>query len=560
VRRTLPERRRRPLALFALLVLVMAAVGGAAVASTYTSSARGLKVTVLAPQAKALKKGRVVLRAKATSPAGIRRVEFRINGKLVAIDRKPPYVLTGKAATLAALAKKAGARRSTGVVTVKAVDKRGTAVTVRRPVRWHPRSGSGGSGGSGGGGTTTAPKPKPGSGGGRPGTTTSTPTTPRPPTTSTPSGPPVTGAPRPRPAPPLPAASLYVAAGGAANAPCTPAAPCSSLDRAYHLASPGQVIEVAGGNYPGQGVGADPSKANGPDVYFRPAAGQIARFGEISTNGATHIEFRDLTASFSVISSDHITLRNIDPTGIDGNTVYITSSSDVAVIGGDWGPTDPDDISQVKPASASSPVPTNITFDGVYFHDATRRSDPSAHTDCLQFGGARNVTIANSTFVRCETESVFVRSWFGNASLSSNFVVENNFFGATNVGYYTLIFADANGMTNALVRYNSFAQAPRTDAANNIRFVANVGPLSDYACVRGVDYEYNVWSDAKCSSTDIQAPSGFVDASKAANDLHLRAGAAAIGKGSPSEAPAADIDGQPRPQPPSRADAGADQR
>ena len=35
---------------------------------------------------------------------------------------------------------------------------------------------------------------------------------------------------------------------------CTQAAPCKSLDRAYRVAEPGDVVQIAEGSYPGQDV------------------------------------------------------------------------------------------------------------------------------------------------------------------------------------------------------------------------------------------------------------------------------------------------------------------
>jgi hypothetical protein len=76
-------------------------------------------------------------------------------------------------------------------------------------------------------------------------------------------------------------------------------------------------------------------------------------------------------------------------------------------------------------------------------------------------------------------------------------------------------------------------------------------------CDSRITYSHNVWDGGVCGATDVDAPSGFVDA--AAGDLHLRPGAAAIGRGDPADYPATDIDGHRRPRG-SAVDAGADER
>src|SRR5687768_17674383 len=78
-------------------------------------------------------------------------------------------------------------------------------------------------------------------------------------------------APGPGPAAPRALAPLHIGPGGSDSNPCTAQRPCRSFDRAYRVASPGQVVEVAGGTYPGQGVRVDAAKSSSSDVVFRPA-------------------------------------------------------------------------------------------------------------------------------------------------------------------------------------------------------------------------------------------------------------------------------------------------
>ena len=61
---------------------------------------------------------------------------------------------------------------------------------------------------------------------------------------------------------PVVVADHYVSMSGSDAAPCTQAAPCGSLARAYAVATAGQTISVAPGSYPGQTNPNDPSKGH----------------------------------------------------------------------------------------------------------------------------------------------------------------------------------------------------------------------------------------------------------------------------------------------------------
>src|SRR3954447_20854621 len=63
--------------------------------------------------------------------------------------------------------------------------------------------------------------------------------------------------PAPKPAKPVPAVpqpSFFVSSTGSDQAPCTKAAPCLTLSRAYFTAKPGQIVEIAAGTYPQQEI------------------------------------------------------------------------------------------------------------------------------------------------------------------------------------------------------------------------------------------------------------------------------------------------------------------
>lgn len=349
-------------------------------------------------------------------------------------------------------------------------------------------------------------------------------------------------------------ADLYLAPAGSDDGPCTPAVPCRTLERAWELAAAGQVVELASGSYPAA-VLRPVARSSSERVVFRPAAGASPVIqGRLAVYGS-HVEVRSLRAGawYLRAPADDIVLRDVDV-----DTFAIVSATNVSIMGGDVGPHENGDplIGQYQ-----GPTPTGIVIDGVRFHDFVK-TDPAAHTECLQFTAGIDVTIRNSRFERCSDHTILVKPDQGPIR---NFLIENNWFGRTLRGYYTLRLAPVPGRVceNVLVRNNSALQEMYSDCeARNVRLVANIQPIMrGYACStstrRGAVWDWNVYGDGvPCGPNDIVAPLGFRD--PASFDLHLVPGAPAIGRGDPSSVPDSDVDGDPRPL--GRADAGADER
>ena len=358
--------------------------------------------------------------------------------------------------------------------------------------------------------------------------------------------------------PPDPPAEIFVSPGGSDGGVCTREAPCASFDRAYRVAQPGQVVEVAAGTYPAQTITSDPSKLVDEDVILRPAPGaQVTITGALIVE-ASHIELRSFMAGFwkSRLASDQ-TFRNLDV-----GLFFIHGSNGVTVSGGDVGPYDNDD-SQI--ASLQGRVPTDIVIEYVFFHDA-RKTDPSAHTECLQIGSGIRVTIRGNRFDRCSDHDIFIRSW-GNANKSphplQDFTIENNFFGKVVRGYYSLRLSATTGWPceRFVVRNNSaLTNMYSTCEARDVRFIANLQPSKTrQACEDGGGvWDYNVYGEGEaCGTHDTIAPLGYTDPDTL--DLHLSPGSAALGHAPPEGVAATDIDGQRRPRG-DRPDAGADER
>lgn len=354
-----------------------------------------------------------------------------------------------------------------------------------------------------------------------------------------------------------PPASLFVAPGGSDSGSCTASSPCRSFNRAYQTAQPGQVVEVAAGTYGDQTL--NPArKSSAGAVVFRPAAGASVTAGEIRISGASGVEFDGMTMNdfYIAAGSDTVTFRNDNM-----RYFFIRSASDVSVIGGSVGGED-DAISPTIGAAFQSTVPSrNVVIDGVTFHDITRANKPGEHLECLFVQSVDGLTLRRSRFRNCNIFDVYVNSILG-APAPANLLFENNLFGsATDGGFYSLYVRNDPGevIDGLTIRSNSFAQGFHLDAGSytNGRVYGNVSAFRQTQCTSGLDWQYNVFDGAKCGPTDRQAPLGFVDPQNL--DLHLVAGAAAIGLDASPGGPSVDADGNLRPLRAAR-DAGAEQR
>ena len=337
---------------------------------------------------------------------------------------------------------------------------------------------------------------------------------------------------------------------------CARESPCSSFNRAYMMAAPGQVVEVATGTYGQQELRIDQEHEKpGAKVLFRPEQGAQVVTGEIVVHGGS-VEFRRMTVGgVKTMSTAHdVIFRNLTNTA----GIFILSSQRVKVIGGSAGPGV--DYHPIIGADTATP-PRDIVIDGVHFHDWTRSND-SVHTECLQIAAGDRITIRNNRFQRCAVMSMHV-TMYGPAGAPKNLTIENNFFDRGIGGYHAVVFAGYPEVwSNILVRHNSSLQPitiepqPRKE---NFRVIGNVAPLALNGCMQGVTYLYNVWDGAKCAPTDVNRPSGFVNPE--ALDLRLTPRAAAIDRvkiKNKKDYPLYDIEGQKRPRG-KFPDAGADE-
>jgi hypothetical protein len=321
--------------------------------------------------------------------------------------------------------------------------------------------------------------------------------------------------------------------------------PCRPTTASATFRARRQVVELAAGDYGDQRIESDATKTSNEDVLFRPAPGANVSAGTVTIAGAAHLELRDLAlAQWHTLSGTN----DVTFSDITAAHFFVDSSSNIRVRGGTYGPSNNDDDAQIRPACFGCAHSTNVVLDGVSFHDAILLPGSDAHVECLQVWGTDHLTIRKSKFWNCEQHDVFIS---GEGEPVSDVTFENDWAGAPISGYYTLRVAAAGpteGCSNILYRYNSTV-APisvQCTTADNVRLVGNLGPLPANFCDSRYSYSHNVWDGAACGATDVNAPSGFVDASNF--DLNLAPGSAAVDAGDPADFPAVDIYGHPRPR------------
>jgi hypothetical protein len=309
---------------------------------------------------------------------------------------------------------------------------------------------------------------------------------------------------------------------------------------------------VAAGTYGGQNMSGLAAKPTADKIVFRPAGGAVT-LDSLNISGSQNIEVRDMKAPWNVRgNAKNITLRNI--TILDQEFGgYVGGVDGLEILGGEIGRIDPQDGLHLNNADGPN---SNVMVDGLYMHDLTRNTDNTVHTDCVQTGSITNLIIRNSRFVNCATQGIFLNPY--NGGVSKNITLENNWIGPAQLGYNAIY---VGGSQNVTIRNNSIVGSAMFvgGEASGVKVVGNIlTNMENYGCQVAASnsdtFAYNV-TNSTCSGaannvTNASVASQFVNSS-AANagtfDLHLKSGAAAIDKGSPSDYPSTDFDGKSRP-------------
>lgn len=233
-------------------------------------------------------------------------------------------------------------------------------------------------------------------------------------------------------------ADLFVSPSGSDDRACTKSAPCRSFDRAYQVARPGDVIEVAGGSYPSQTFTAK-NGARRPFVVVREAVGERAIVGDrgatdncIAFEGASYVLVAGFETPYVRVQGQpsqcgvsvgregahHLILLDLDVGG-----VWI-GADDVRVIDSDIGP----NVNQGGTPTAISGDETDdserILFEGNDFHDYTSVDD--YHQQCFAAWSGRRITLRDNHFYNCETFHIWLVA--ENGQTIADYLIEGNTF------------------------------------------------------------------------------------------------------------------------------------
>jgi hypothetical protein len=380
------------------------------------------------------------------------------------------------------------------------------------------------------------------------------------------------------PVPPEAPASRFVSVSGSDSGSCTASSPCRSFNRAYEVADPGEIVDVAAGTYPTQRVEYDSSKTSADDVFFRPAAGASVKIaGDIFAYGS-HVTFMAMQAQDTEIPYDGpADVSDVTFWGMDGRNFTIDSGTQISVIGGDYGPASSCGGSYGGGNNGirmnrEGVMPSDILIWGVDIHDVQSYDLVQCHIECLIVGAGENITVRGSRFWNCSIFDIFLQPFNGPIS---DVTLENNWFAAPtdpngNVNSGRAVeFSGGGPWRNLLIRHNSVNTAINLNdgAANpqyeNTRVIGNIAERA-VACYNGVTYRDNVWFGGSgiCDPSDASLAGGppYVRASDHADlDYHLTGGVAVDRVPTSVSDLGDDIDGQARPDG-AALDAGSDER
>ncbi|HEY7562164.1 MAG TPA: hypothetical protein VH650_08320 [Gaiellaceae bacterium] len=220
---------------------------------------------------------------------------------------------------------------------------------------------------------------------------------------------------------------------GSDAALCIEAAPCKSFNRAYQIARPGDVVDVAAGSYPSQ-ILYRKANAGPPHVVIRPELGARVVVGDdgatvgcMGFEGATYVTVVGMETAYTTvggrrhqcgISVGRGRAHDVTLVDIDAGMIWF-GADDVTVRGGDFGPSVDENM---KIEYGTGHAPRNITIDGAVVHDARSYEQ---HQECLALWGGRAITIRNSTFSNCETFHIWLEAAGG---VISDVLIEGNTF------------------------------------------------------------------------------------------------------------------------------------
>jgi hypothetical protein len=311
--------------------------------------------------------------------------------------------------------------------------------------------------------------------------------------------------PKPPPAPPKPPeppAALFVDPAGSDAAACSRAAPCRTLARAYAVARPGDVVEVAPGTYPPQQIPHDPARTSPDDVVFRPRAGTRPALGGLEAFGG-HFTVRGLRTGFVDLHADDGGHSPADVTVVDGEGpgLFIGGGArDIRIEGGSYG----GGVRNETPVKVQGiPAPAHVAFEGVRFHDAVRDRQ-GVHIECLYAADVQHFTVRRSRFENCAVMDLYLTQLSGVDP--AHVRIEDSTFAATGgeasavaQGFYALVVGRTIGTAKDItIARNRLAQPMLLAAGGYDDVVVRGNVAPQRVCTPGVTYEDNRFSPARC--------------------------------------------------------------
>jgi hypothetical protein len=364
-----------------------------------------------------------------------------------------------------------------------------------------------------------------------------------------------------------PSRLLAVAPTGSDANSCLVAAPCRTFDRAYHAAAPGDVVQIAAGNYPTQSITPDSSKAAAlQNVIFVPVAGASVSLanGTLKVLGA-HVELHHLRMDQTGCTNTQAAplcpqlliqhpAHDVVIDDFKASRFYVTGAFNVAIRNSDFGPSW--DFHGIVHSDTAGNRPHDISLTNVAVHDHWNTSACRAQPGCLAshhqgcgptINDAFNLVEDRMRFYNCEDLGQLVKPWH---YPNQNITIQNSFFGANN-GYSSLDLTSVAAIPNAglHIRNNTFSKGIAVSAGipyANSDLTGNVVPalFCNIWITGGWSVAYNLLrgttpcgAHGRAAATLGLAPDGY----------HLRAGSPAIDASSPSVYPSTDIDGSMRP-------------
>ncbi len=387
------------------------------------------------------------------------------------------------------------------------------------------------------------------------------------------------------------AAVVFTGQAGAAAGVCNSwptgaptAAWQGTIQASLQAATPGSVVVVPPGTYPGQTV-----TYVGSTVVCSYVDASAATFGTLEMDGAQEIWIRGatLTGLFNVRLS---TVNNNIPSArisrdlvfedFDAKTFLWRNVEHIRVIGGAFGgwdasinPLGPPKVgAYIAESGAPARLSNDVVIDGTVFHDMLRTLAGTAHAECFYFdAGVDGLTIRNSTFTNCGVFDIFSNGISAGRPIT-NVLIEGNLLDVPRDGVggaAPSVFDLKGGASNWTIRGNSIlgnGGTLRNDTAAYPGFVfdRNAVQNSSFGWIGPATWTGNVMT-VPGNTGSVQAnPVGFVAWSLAPcdlkacyrNDLHVLPGSpaglagAGVPVSTPPPPPAACADGIDNDNPP----------